>query len=284
MPSPNPSFVLGLVLCLLGLSNNRVSASPDGVVVFNEVQYNPAGSDESGEWIELFNQMGIITDISGWRIEGIGYTFPNGTLVDPGSYVVVAKTPGAGEFGPFTGSISNSGERLRLYNQSDRLMDELDFGDDGRWPVAADGSGATLAKRKEYTASGRTDGWTFSQQLGGTRASANFPDAGGPPPTSTVGLITLADVWRYKDTPSDPGAGWAANEHPLGGDWKSGAGGIGFESGTTISLGTVLDHPNSNSPYVVTYHYEREFSLSAAQLAGLQSLKLRHGFDDGAVV
>jgi len=277
-------LVVALVLSFLGLVNNPVSASPDGVVVFNELQYNPAGFDESGEWIELFNQMGIITDISGWRIDGIGYTFPNGTLVNPGSYVVVAKTPGAGEFGPFTGSIDNGGERLRLYNQSDRLMDELDFGDDARWPAAADGSGATLAKRKPYTASGRTDWWTHSEQLEGTRASANFPDAGGPPPSTTVGLISLADVWRYKDTPADPGAGWAASAHPVGGDWKSGAGGIGFESGTTIPLGTVLSHPNANPSYVFTYHYEREFDLSAAQLAGLQSLKLRHGFDDGAVV
>ena len=284
MPLPKLPLVGALVLCFFGLVSNPVSASPDGVVVFNEVQYNPAGSDESGEWIELFNQMGIITDISGWRIDGIGYTFPNGTLVNPGSYVVVAKTPGVGEFGPFTGSIDNSGERLRLCNQSERLMDELDFGDDGRWPAAADGSGATLAKRKQYTASGRTDRWTYSAQLEGTRGSVNFPEAGGPPPSSTVGLITLADIWRYKDTSTDPGAGWAASAHPVGGDWKSGAGGIGFESGTTISLGTVLDPPNSNTPYVMTYHYEREFSLSAAQLAGLQSLKLRYGFDDGAVV
>mgnify|MGYP001209006273 FL=1 len=137
-----------LALGFLGLVCHPVSASSDGVVVFNEVQYNPAGSDESGEWIELFNQMGIITDISGWRIDGIGYTFPKGTLVDPGSYIVIAKTPSAGEFGPFTGNIDNGGERLRLYNQSDRLMDQLDFGDDGRWPAAADGSGATLAKLK----------------------------------------------------------------------------------------------------------------------------------------
>ena len=72
MPLPNLPLIIALVLCFLGLANNPVSASPDGVVVFNEVQYNPAGSDESGEWIELFNQMGIITDISGWRIEGIG--------------------------------------------------------------------------------------------------------------------------------------------------------------------------------------------------------------------
>ena len=72
MPLPNLSLVLTLVLSFLGLVNNPLSASSDGVVVFNEVQYNPTGSDENGEWIELFNQMGIITDISGWRIEGIG--------------------------------------------------------------------------------------------------------------------------------------------------------------------------------------------------------------------
>ncbi|MFT5857297.1 MAG: hypothetical protein ACI8XO_004557, partial [Verrucomicrobiales bacterium] len=101
---------------------------------------------------------------------------------------------------------------------------------------------------------------------------------------STFGLIALADLWRYKDTPADPGAGWAASAHPVGGEWKSGAGGIGFESGTTIPLGTVLSPPNANPTYVITYYYEREFDLSAAQLAGLQSLKLRHGFDDGAVV
>ena len=72
MPLPNLSLVLTLVLSFLGLVNNPLSASSDGVVVFNEVQYNPTGSDENGEWIELFNQMGIITDISGWRSDGIG--------------------------------------------------------------------------------------------------------------------------------------------------------------------------------------------------------------------
>ena len=58
------------------------SASPDAVVVFNEIQYNPAGQNEAGEWVELFNQMGIKVDISGWRIDGIGYTFPANTIVN----------------------------------------------------------------------------------------------------------------------------------------------------------------------------------------------------------
>ena len=62
----------------LSLSQIASAGSPDAIVVFNEIQYNPAGSSEDGEWVELFNQMGIKTDISGWRIKGIDYTFPQG--------------------------------------------------------------------------------------------------------------------------------------------------------------------------------------------------------------
>src|SRR6187431_2738167 len=119
IPRPRLSALL-----FLAFTSTPGIASPDSVVVFNEIQYNPAGISEAGEWIELFNGMGIKTDISGWRIDGIGYTFPANTIVNPGAYVVVAKTPGAGQFGPFTGNIGNDGQRLRLINHSDRMMDE----------------------------------------------------------------------------------------------------------------------------------------------------------------
>ena len=69
-------------LCGTLCANDCAYGSPDAVVVFNEVHYNPLGTDESGEWIELFNQMGIKTDISGWRLAGgIDYTFPQGTIL-----------------------------------------------------------------------------------------------------------------------------------------------------------------------------------------------------------
>ncbi|MFT5856306.1 MAG: hypothetical protein ACI8XO_003559, partial [Verrucomicrobiales bacterium] len=131
-----------------------------------------------------FNQMGIKTDISGWRVDGIGYIFPAGTFIDPGAYLVVAKSPGAGQLGPFPGSLNNGGERLRLINRGDRLMDQLEYGDDGRWPAAADGSGATLAKRRPYTASEASESWSFSAQVGGTPGAVNFPD-----PASAGGLV-----------------------------------------------------------------------------------------------
>ena len=166
-----------------------LSAAPqsDCVVVFNEVHYNPIGASENDEWLELFNQMGIQVDLSGWRLSGgIDYTFPAGTMIQPGAYLVVAKTPGGLEEGPFTGSLDNGGETINLRNQSDRLMDSLSYGDSGRWPVTADGSGITLAKLKPYTPNKPPENWTRSAEIGGTPGGENFPS--GPPSVNPLRL------------------------------------------------------------------------------------------------
>src|SRR5947208_1123456 len=52
----------------------------DSTVVFNEIMYNPAGTgatSDSQEWIELYNQLGVDVDLSGWCLRsGVDYTFP----------------------------------------------------------------------------------------------------------------------------------------------------------------------------------------------------------------
>ena len=73
-----------LVLCPVGWA--------DSVVVVNEIMYHPA--DGSSEWIELYNQMGIDIDLSGWSLEGaVDYTFAEGTVIQSGDYLVVASDP-----------------------------------------------------------------------------------------------------------------------------------------------------------------------------------------------
>ena len=272
-----PYLVVSLACC------DALDASPDAVVVFNEIQYNPAGSSENGEWIELFNQMGIMTDVSGWRIDGAGYTFPEGTFVQPGEYIVVYKSPPAGGLGPFSGSLDNSGESLKLINRGERLMDELSYGDNGRWPVEADGSGTTLAKRKPYTANKPVENWTHSAQVGGTPGEVNFPDDDAPPPTTTLPLFGLESTWRYNDAGDDLGTNWASVAHAVGGNWKSGQAAMGFESGPPTPIRTQFSFPSLNNPYIVTYYFEIDFELNAAQVAGLQSLPLQYLIDDGAV-
>lgn len=175
---------------------NRPASRPDAVVVFNEVHYHPADAGGNDEWIELFNQMGIRTDLSGWRLDGVGYVFPEGTFIEPGGYLVVAKNPRVGELGPFPGRLDNRGERLRLINRGDRLMDELDYGDGGRWPVEADGSGASLAKRKPYTANDPPENWTFSRESGGTRGRRNF-DPEPLPPSLVINELPAATALEF---------------------------------------------------------------------------------------
>ena len=51
-PPQNP-VLLGVLLVVL--TGPGLHASPDAVVVFNEIHYNPAGQSEEGEWIEFFN-------------------------------------------------------------------------------------------------------------------------------------------------------------------------------------------------------------------------------------
>lgn len=259
-------------------------AAPDSVVVFNEIQYHPSGLSEAGEYLELFNQMGIKEDISGWRIDGLGYTFPPGTIVNPGGYVVLAKTPAAGQFGPFSGSLSNRSERLRLINQSGRMMDEIAFTEDAPWPPGADGSGFTLAKWAPYLASGRPAHWTASAQSGGTPGTLNFPAPGAPPPVATVPIFPLNQPWRYNQSGPAYDATWATQAHPEGGAWATGPGTLAYESSATGPLGTPLTFPGLNAPYVMTYYFETEFNLTALQLASLSQLKLKHFLDDGAVI
>ena len=189
-----------------------VSAAPpvDSVVVFNEIMYHPTDPTGDAEWIEVHNQMGINVDLSDWQVTGgVNYTFADGTVIPGGGYLVIAKAPGllpgVSALGPWTGSLDNGGETIRLRDKNERLMDELSYGDSGDWPVGPDGGGVTLAKPHEDSTSPEAANWSVSQQVGGTPGAVNFP----PPPSAvTSKLIGLHDPWKYNNTGTNPGPTW----------------------------------------------------------------------------
>src|SRR6266404_3134051 len=152
-------------------SKPDISTAADSVVTFNEIMYHPAGDNPALEWIELCNQMSVDIDLSDWRIEGgIDFQFPANTIILANGYVVVASDPagvqaqagGTPVLGRFTKRLSNSGETLRLRNNNGRLMDEMTYSDLAPWPVAANGSGGSLAKRERFSASSRPENWRVS--------------------------------------------------------------------------------------------------------------------------
>lgn len=200
---------------------SRVWAT-DAAVVINEVHYHPVTGDT--EWIELHSLSGVDVDLSGWKFtDGIDYTFADGMKIQGHAYLVVAANPGApslsgvGAYGPWTGSLANSGERVTLVNRSGREMDSITYSDGGDWPAGADGSGATLARRDSESAGTSPSGWTASADSGGTPGRANFAVNGQGPTVTTP--VTLDSNWKY--FVGAPAAGW---EQPAFSDasWSTG--------------------------------------------------------------
>jgi Lamin Tail Domain/CotH kinase protein len=195
-------FLLVTVLVLFAFARG---AFADSVVVFNELHYHPATNEPALEWLELHNQMSVDVDVSGWWItNGINYSFPSNTVIRGRSYLVIALSPATlaaqtgltNILGPFSGRLSNSGEKLELRDINNRLMDSIKYGTDGDWPVGPDGSGVSLAKRHPNLASAPAESWTFSTQPGGTPGLTNFP-AGVPVPSLVFNEISPASSGAF---------------------------------------------------------------------------------------
>ena len=142
-----------------------------GPVVINEIMYHhrptyadPANSvvfaENSAEWIELHNWSGAAVDIAGWSLSSaVGYTFPAGSVIAPGGFLVVNQAQ-------FSGGLSNGGARIRLRNAADAIVDEVHYRDGGRWPASADGGGTSLELIDPRADNTKPEAWAASNQSG----------------------------------------------------------------------------------------------------------------------
>jgi hypothetical protein len=210
-------------------------AGPQSVVTFNELMYHPAAPQTSGEWIELHNQHSVDVDLSGWRLDGgVDFVFPQGTTIKGAGYLVIAANPGVFQsatntaaIGPFANVLSDDGETVTLKNKNGRVMDEIAYNDRFPWPIAADGSGATLAKINELGVSSDPRNWRASAGYGGTPMDYNFT----PPVGGSVTAPSQAGIRRYFPFEGNAQDASGSNFH------GTLQGGVGFSSETPAILG-----------------------------------------------
>ncbi|MGM7700410.1 lamin tail domain-containing protein [Pseudalkalibacillus sp. Hm43] len=103
-------------------------------LLIQEVYYDAEGSDSAGEYLEIYNTSNETLDISGYILKDNYSTFnlPNGTTIDPGQYLVVARD--ASGFNSLFGfnpdvsgmnlALGNSGDQVSLQTPSGA---EIDF-------------------------------------------------------------------------------------------------------------------------------------------------------------
>jgi hypothetical protein len=129
-------------------------------LVVSELLYHPA-PDAEAEFIEVTNISTTQTlNLGGARfVQGIIYTFPDGTTLAPGASAVVARNatsfaavygPGVPVVGSYTGSsLSNSGERIKLEDAAGGTIADFTYAISSPWPAASNGAGSIVLMRPE---------------------------------------------------------------------------------------------------------------------------------------
>ena len=215
MPLLRPIFRFGFVLGILFgvLSAPRPGlAQTAGVVVINEIMYNPAG--DGVEWIELVNRTPHPVDLTGWFFsDGVSFVFPAGTWLDGGRYLVVCADvervkevydinnaignwAECGEGGSGGCALSNGGERIALSEPAGIVAARVTYNDRGKWPSGADGTGHSIALIDLYLDDSEPENWALSGTLGGTPGTENDTSEGALPITVNEALLlTEGDRW-----------------------------------------------------------------------------------------
>jgi hypothetical protein len=163
-------------------------------LVFSEIMYHPKARPDGRqtEFVEIYNSMSIFEDISGYRLSGdVDYTFPNGTVLQPGAFLVLAKVAadvqsvygisGVLQFGVtnvttnILGTVTNidnglnqGGGNLRLLNRAGAVLLNAEYNNQYPWPIQADGVGHSLVlARPSYGENSRL-AWDASDSIGGS--------------------------------------------------------------------------------------------------------------------
>ncbi len=153
--------------------------SPVGLIVFNEIM--PYPTVEDAEFVEIVNTTAFSYDLSGWRVNGLDYTFPTGTILTNGQYLVLAKSISAvlrasgtntpNVFAEFDGNLDRDGETLTLLKPGtggapDVVVDQLRYEARLPWVEAPIGTSLQLADLAEDNS--RSSAWT-AEPGGGPR-------------------------------------------------------------------------------------------------------------------
>ncbi|MCB1097842.1 MAG: lamin tail domain-containing protein, partial [Verrucomicrobiae bacterium] len=274
--------LLSLVLCPLLRAD----------VVINEIHYEPGDDDGAVEFVELFNSGGAPVDLSGWMLaDAVEYTFPAGTAIDAGGFVVVAEDPaalksafGVTALGPWAGQVvrvdelgniieqlpgrlNNDGERVVLVDGAGQEIDRVDYKVRFPWPIGPGGDGGSMELINA----------SLDNDLGSSWRTSLPP---GILPEAT--LLPQGSSWKFRrgdSEASDPIDAWRGEEFVEDGTWFAGLTPIGFGGVTDVEFNT----PIENMQNVHTGVFARTtFAVAPGEIPS--RLLVRMQVDDGLIL
>ncbi len=256
--------------------------SPVDAVVINEIMFHPQWPE--AEYVELFNTSATQAfDLSGWRFNGLDYTFPNGAIIAPRGFLVLARNraafstaygPGIAVFDVFGGNLQSDGETLSLLQPEGMpgvftVVDRVRYEAASPWPLAA--AGAALQLRDPAQDNSRVANWA----VGSTTVV----------PSQSIPLLAYTSVWRFMQVSNLDGVNWTAPAYDDSA-WPSGPGLLAYENNAAIMplTNTWLNPPTLATNNVVSGHayYFRTRVVVTNDLTGF-TLNADARLDDGGV-
>ncbi|HVU27987.1 MAG TPA: lamin tail domain-containing protein [Verrucomicrobiae bacterium] len=140
----------------VSVTYDGMTPSPIGQIVINEIMYDPPV--DGAQFIELYNNSTNETfDLSGWQLQGLSYTFPNGAIIGPESFLILASNNAAFAaaygatipvFDTFSGTLQ-PGQILSLVRPggggaNNLTVAEVEYDDSLPWPTNAIGASLQL--------------------------------------------------------------------------------------------------------------------------------------------
>ena len=166
-------------------------------LVVSEIYYNPPGSLETTEFIELMNSSSTdAIDLTGVTLTGVIYAFPEGFTLAPLERVVIVKdlagfsaaynTAGMniapGDFGAT--SLANGGEEIAIIAQDGTTdIQRFEYDDKFPWPESSDGPGFSLVLIAPETTPDHSlpESWRASTASGGSPGASDASTFTGDP-------------------------------------------------------------------------------------------------------
>ena len=247
---------------------------PEGALVFNEIMYNPLAPEAS--YVEIFNASDFAFDISGWRVNGLDFTFGPASIIAGRQYLVLAKNRGAfnaayggvAPFGQFDGGLDDGGETLSLErpvpvyttngatiftNITYLAVNKVRYDDDLPWAGGADGFGPALQLIDATQDNRRVSNWIDRE---GWRYVTYTGTINGPPNPGTnflvflnsAGDLYIDDLVLVTGTQPEVGPNLLVNggfEAPLAGSWEA----IGNHGASVVS--TEISHSGNASLHII---------------------------------
>ena len=166
-----------------------------------EIHYHPADEGlilgDEYEFIEIRNTGSAELDLTNVGFtDGIEYTFPKGTKIEAGGFIVLAATPDRFEerydfdpFGSYKGKLNNSGEVLVLSDlPAKSVIDSASYSDETGWPASADGGGYSLVPASSSKDAAKS--WRASFRMHGS------------PGENDVGVALISEISTHTDPPA----------------------------------------------------------------------------------